>query len=172
MIYVPRELFIGVNCRLYPDWVSNGHFLIHRSIITNGYDFANEEDTREWVELWSYEDGLDMVDGKVKTCADESSMREVWDGLVPHPYTLTNQCIELSGVYSCPVGVILQPTEQADDAPAFLDRRLVDALNLQNGSVWYSRGNTSPFFDAPQREKVRMILMPLNPNGFLEKVSG
>ena len=134
---------------LMPDWVSEGHWAIHRSLVLNPLAVASPEAVAESFGV-----------SNVRTLAIHMSQQ-----FLPTPTALLHQWTVTEWVRDDRMGA---PTRilQASDGPhagelAGIDERYRQQFHIAISDALYGSGPDKPFYDAPTLPDIRFAVMPM-----------
>ena len=162
MIYLPHEFFIGHTVRIFPNWISNNHLLIRRSLVKNARDFQDEATASEWIIAHSEADGEFL--GTVDVFATDAKVLELLAHISPQTFIITSLRIPRFTHSKRDEVVVAQPQAKRDLLqPAFFDDRYIDALGFEPGHILWKNNNISLFCNGPTIERTTISLMPVKP---------
>ena len=161
-IYLPLEWFYGAGrVVLTKEWVSNGHISVRRELVVNDYNFESAKAIAKWdpyldddpVSLAYQEDSSEMYAGIFSVLKDKDKVKEFGIHLERVP------------IISPDIANNVMASHVGNDGTttAYFQRRYIDGLYLCPNDKLYGTTNITAFFDAPNKEDVSIIVMPVKP---------
>ena len=132
---------------LMPDWVSNVHWVIHRSLVLNPFAVASPEAVAECFGV-----------SNAQTLEHQKFLPT--PAALLHQWTVTKWVRDDGGI-GAPTRIL-----QASDGPhagelAGIDERYRRQFHIEIGDALYGSGPDKPFYDAPTLPDIRFAVMPM-----------
>ena len=161
-IYLPLDWFYCFGSVILTDnWVSNGRISVRRECVSNMYNFESKEAVAEWDE-WLDEESIHFrfFDNEEKRY---SAIFEILqDANAVKEFGLESERVALG---DCPYKnrVVAIHADNHGTTNAYFDRKYIDGLYFSSDDKLYGTTNMTAFFDAPKKEDITRIIMPVKP---------